>query len=70
MKPGDLVVVKPFPDYYPSFLTKSEMLVGKPGVIVKEAPGYYEQSTETWIVLIDNKFLEFGEEELEIKSEK
>ncbi len=70
MKPGDLVVVKPFPDYYPSFLTKSEMLVGKSGVIVKEAPAYYEESSETWIVLIDNKFLEFGEEELELKNDK
>ena len=69
MKPGDLVIVRPFPSYYPTFLTESEKLVGMSGVIVERAPTNHGDPDESWIVLIDNKLLEFGTEELELKSE-
>ena len=69
MKPGDLVIVRPFPSYYPAFLTESEKLVGMSGVIVERAPTNHGDPDESWIVLIDNKLLEFGTEELELKSE-
>ena len=69
MKPGDLVIVRPFPSYYPTFLTESEKLVGMSGVIVERAQSHHGDPDESWIVLIDNKLLEFGTEELELKSE-
>ena len=69
MKPGDLVIVRPFPSYYPTFLAESEKLVGMSGIIVERAPSHYGDPDESWIVLIDNKLLEFGKEELELKSE-
>tara|TARA_Y100000591_G_scaffold145738_1_gene125139 strand:+ start:410 stop:535 length:126 start_codon:yes stop_codon:yes gene_type:complete len=39
------------------------------GVIVERAPSHHGDPDESWIVLIDNKLLEFGTEELELKSE-
>jgi len=68
MKPGDLVIVRPFPDYYPDWLTKTEELVGKPGVIVELVSPDFPEESESWLVLIDGLLLEFGLEELELKN--
>lgn len=61
MKLGDLVIVKPFPDYYPKFLLKeSKKLIGKSGVILS----LIHDEPDGFMVLIDGKILEFSKDEL------
>jgi len=62
MNLGDLVIVKPFPDYYPKFLLKeSKKLIGKSGVILS----LIHDEPDGFMVLIDGKILEFSKDELE-----
>jgi hypothetical protein len=68
MKPGDLVIIRPFPDYYPDWLAKTEELVGKSGIIVEMVNPEFPGASESWLILIGGLLLEFGLEELELKN--